>query len=353
MLDRCLVCHPDSLWGPTHVDGHLDIQGHDAAWVDPASPAFHAFSANRDLATCQACHGADLTGSFTGVACSSCHDGGVHGGATVPPFEVAGVPNCVACHGGTDNQSGAPPRSTWGNAGDLVRVGAHSTHVAAGYDCAACHVKPADMFTPGHIDGPHADVVFGGLALGGSSTPTWDRTTARCSGTYCHGATLAGGSNSAPDWTRVGVGEAACGTCHGQPPARLPSPSHPVYLYAAPCLGCHPATTTVDGFGQNVIVAGGAHLNGGVEYTFGGHQDGWAVPGAGGGPGGLHSLQNCMGCSSNPPWLTMGDYYNNCTPCHGSNGDFVTWGGTSRVSCGACHPAFFNADGSTSCTFCH
>jgi predicted CxxxxCH...CXXCH cytochrome family protein len=353
-LDRCRTCHPDPFSGSTHVNGHLDVLGHDALWVDPASPSFHAFSANQGIAACQGCHGADLSGSFTGVACASCHDGGVHDGVTVVAFEVGGVPNCVACHGGADDQGGAPPEATWGNAGDAVRVGAHSTHVAAGYDCAVCHLKPADMLSPGHIDGPTAEVVFGGLALAGPSTPTWDRGAARCGSTYCHGGTLTGGSNSAPDWTRVGVGEAACGTCHGKPPAQLPSPSHPVYVFAAACVGCHPATATVDGTGQDVLVQGGTHLNGGVEYTFAGHPAGWAVPGAGGGAGGLHSLQGCMGCGLPPPgWFDMSQYYTLCTPCHGSNGNFVPWGGTSRVSCGACHPAFFNADGTTSCNFCH
>jgi predicted CxxxxCH...CXXCH cytochrome family protein len=352
-LDACRTCHADPFSGASHVDGRLDVGGHDAAWVDPASPAFHAFSANRAIADCQACHGADLSGGFAGVACASCHDGGVHGGVTVVAFQVGGSPNCVACHGGADDQGGAPPRATWGNAGDAVRVGAHSTHVAAGHDCSVCHLKPADMVSPGHIDGLTADVVFGGMALDGPTTPSWDRVTARCSSTYCHGGTLTGGSNSAPDWTRVGAGEAACGTCHGLPPARFPSPTHPVYVFAASCLGCHPATTTVDAGGHDVLVPGGPHLNGGVESTFAGHPVGWAVPGAGGGVGGLHSLQGCMGCGYNPALFDMSQYYTLCTPCHGNNGLFVPWGGTSRVSCGACHPAFFNADGSTSCNFCH
>ncbi len=350
-LDACRTCHPFS--GATHVDGRLGVLGHDAAWVDPASPSFHAFSANRAVAGCQACHGADLSGGFAGVACASCHDGGVHGGVTVVAFQVGGSPNCVACHGGADDQGGAPPRATWGNAGDAVRVGAHSTHVAAGYDCTVCHVKPDDMLSPGHIDGPTADLVFGGLALAGPSTPSWDRSTARCSGTYCHGATLAGGSNVAPDWTKVGEGQAACGTCHGLPPAAFPSPGHPVYLFPALCLGCHPATAAVDASGHDVLIAGGPHLNGGVESTFPGHPAGWAVPGAGGGVGGLHSLESCMGCGYTPGLFLMSDYYTLCTPCHGKYGDFDPAGGTTRVSCGACHPAFFNADGTTSCSFCH
>lgn len=352
-LDTCRTCHPDPLSGATHLDGSLELLGHDDAWLDVASPSFHAFSANRGIAACQSCHGADLSGGLVGVACGKCHDGGVHGGVTVVAFRIAGATNCIGCHGGVDDQGGAPPRATWGNAADPIRVGAHSTHVAAGYDCGVCHLKPADMLSPGHIDGPTADVVFGGMALTGPSKPSWDRATARCSSTYCHGGTLAGGSNSAPDWTKVGEGQAACGTCHGLPPAAFPSPSHPVYVFAAPCLGCHPATSTVDAGGQDALVAGGPHLNGAVESTFAGHPAGWAVPGAGGGSGGLHSLESCMGCGYTPGLLLMSDYYTLCTQCHGKYGDFDPAGGASRVSCGACHPAFFNADGTTSCSFCH
>jgi predicted CxxxxCH...CXXCH cytochrome family protein len=196
-------------------------------------------------------------------------------------------------------------------------------------------------------------VVFGGMALAQGAAPSWSRATATCSATYCHGGTLAGGSNTAPDWSKPGLGQAACGTCHGLPPAAFPSPAHPVYVYSALCFACHPATATVDPGGQNTIVPGGSHLNGSVEFTFAGHPAGWAVPGVEGTVGGLHSKQNCMGCGLNPGYIDMSTYYNDCTVCHGAGGDFRPTGGTSKVSCGACHPAFFNADGSTSCTFCH
>ncbi len=352
-LDTCKRCHPDPLTGGTHLDGQVDLVRHGDDWVDTSSPGFHAFSANAGIAGCQYCHADDLSGGFTGVACSSCHDGGVHGGVTVVAFQVGGSTNCVACHGGSDNQSGAPPRTTWGHADDALRVGAHSTHVAAGYACGICHQKPTDMSSPGHIDGSTADVVFGDLALAGPSAPSWDRGTARCSATYCHGSTLSGGSNTAPDWSRPGQGEAACGACHGLPPAAFPSASHPVYVFAAPCLGCHPATAAQDAAGHDALVAGGPHVNGGVELTFGGHPPGWAVPGAGGFVGGYHSNQACMGCGILPGQFTMTDYYVQCTVCHGASGDFELTGGPARVSCGACHAAFFGPDGKTSCGFCH
>jgi predicted CxxxxCH...CXXCH cytochrome family protein len=352
--DGCKTCHPDPLAGDTHLDGKVEFVGHETGWVDVASPSFHAFSANRGIAGCQFCHGADLSGSFTSVACASCHDGGVHLGTTVVAFTVGGQPNCTACHGGTDNATGAPPRATWGNSGDPVRVGAHTSHLSAvpPVACESCHVKPADMFSAGHVDGPTATVTFGGLAVAGSVAPSWDRGTATCSATYCHGGTLSGGSNTSPDWTRPGQGQAACGTCHGLPPAALPSASHPAYVFNAPCMGCHPGSTDVDAGGGNVIVAGGQHLDGSVQATFTGHPTGWAVPGFNGTVGGLHTNQACMGCGPSSG-ITMDQYYNECTLCHGASGDFNPTGGVSRVSCGACHPAFFDGTGHTSCTFCH
>ena len=84
------------------------------------------------------------------------------------------------------------------------------------------------------------------------------------------------------------------------------------------------------------------------------HPAGWAVAGTGGYPGGLHSAQVCLGCGPVPGQLTMLDYYDRCTVCHGNPGvDFLPSGGSSRVSCGACHPAFFDPGGATSCAFCH
>ena len=69
------------------------------------------------------------------------------------------------CHGGTDNQTGAPPRTTWGQGADPVRVGAHTSHlsgssIAPAFDCGVCHVKPADALAAGHIDQSTASVTF-------------------------------------------------------------------------------------------------------------------------------------------------------------------------------------------------
>ena len=45
-------------------------------------------------------------------------------------------------------------------------------------------------------------VTFGDLATTAGATPTWDRPSATCSSVYCHGATLPGGTNTRPTWTK-------------------------------------------------------------------------------------------------------------------------------------------------------
>jgi len=110
---------------------------------------------------------------------------------------------------------------------------AHAAHVSGNgaygkaFACEECHPVPAS----GEYDGTHlnaaGDVVFpeGGLARADGAEPSWDGIM-RCSGVYCHGATLGGGSLTEPDWYMSYLGPGAslpCGSCHSIPP---PSP-HP------------------------------------------------------------------------------------------------------------------------------
>jgi len=183
-LGGCTGCHPDTVTaggelvrgpGSVHANGQVDVSGgHAADWMDPASAGFHAFSADAGLASCQGCHGADLGGGAI-VGCGACHD------ANLPAGVASWRVNCVMCHGGGDNATGAPPKATWGNAGDAargggtadpVRVGAHTAHltpsaVSPGFDCGVCHVKPADALAGGHLDAGPAEVRFAGTATAG------------------------------------------------------------------------------------------------------------------------------------------------------------------------------------------
>jgi len=183
---------------------------------------------------------------------------------------------CVSCHGSFDNS--APPISLKGaTATSDLAVGAHQVHLTPGefrkaVACDECHAVPATVGARSHIDEPGsaptpADVVFGGLAIVDGASPRWDRATASCAASYCHGGTLSGGTNVAPLWTKVDGTQAACGTCHGLPPATIhggvtPHPTLPVAGDTRQCNGCHPGTVAADG---KVDVPGGLHIDGVVE----------------------------------------------------------------------------------------
>ena len=160
---------------------------------------------------------------------------------------AGGVPETVACnscHGSQDND--APPVALSRDAGPLdVRVGAHQSHLVDGefrraVECGECHVVPDELEQDGHLDPAPADVRFAGLGTANDATPVWRSATARCSGVYCHGSTLGGGTNTSPDWRAVGGDEVACGSCHSIPP---PAP----HTVDKRCYTCHEATASSSG----------------------------------------------------------------------------------------------------------
>ncbi|MCA9569380.1 MAG: hypothetical protein KC656_16145, partial [Myxococcales bacterium] len=145
----------------------------------------------------------------------------------------AGEPACNACHG--SDTSIAPPSALGGSTDRQSRgVGAHQIHASNGLGipvaCDACHIMPASLNAPGHIDTPWpAEVVFDEVGSTGL-TPVWDTDLLTCT-TYCHGATLAGGASTEPSWVVPG-GQSGCSTCHGAPPP-LPHPQD------GACGSCH------------------------------------------------------------------------------------------------------------------
>lgn len=215
-----LECQLAALDSPLHAPGVLD----------PSSAQFHGATLAAqgwDLATCAGCHGDDFSGGRAGASCNGCHEGGPTSCQTCHPLDAAQAPR------GT--QGGARPYG----AGALD--GAHRRHAAAGLACAECHRVPLAWSDDGHVrragasgvtsDPPPAEIDFGAAARRGDASPSYD--DGRCSGVYCHGATLrdGGAAVTAPTW-RGGPGQAACGSCHGAPPA-----SHADDR----CEGCHPA----------------------------------------------------------------------------------------------------------------
>ncbi len=234
---------------------------------------------------CGACHGAPPASARhpqppAGSDCHACHpdtvraDGtlDVAGGHHIDGRVDVGALACTGCHGDPARAlaPAAPPRGSRGETATTSRaVGAHQRHLAGGTvagptPCDGCHVVPADL---SHVDGA-ATVTFGAGARRGGAAPAWrpaDPAGPSCSGTYCHGATLgAGGTATAPVWTRVDGSQLACGSCHGAPPTKA---GHPQGALAARCSACHPDTVRPDG---TIDLAGGHHIDGRIDVAAGG-----------------------------------------------------------------------------------
>jgi predicted CxxxxCH...CXXCH cytochrome family protein len=215
----------DNLVAPPERSQNLAL--HLEGWATPSSADFHGryIRAHQwQMSSCWSCHGRNYAGGTSQVSCLTCHP------------KTNGPENCTTCHGSTNNP--APPQDIDGNQSTtLATVGAHQSHLVGvgttvGVRCSECHVVPANVYTPGHVDsGPPAEVLFAdSLANTITNEPTtrdydvsvqtvtpaprWDPSTLRCSNTYCHGA-FKNGSNYSPTWTLVGAEEARCGTCHG------------------------------------------------------------------------------------------------------------------------------------------
>lgn len=200
-------------------------------------------------AGCGSCHGAPPP-THADDRCAVCHppasavhlDGAVQVGATA---------GCSGCHG--DERSPAPPRDLSGaRAISSLGVGAHRAHLEAPHrlrgpiECAACHLVPAEVSSPGHLDSPAPAEVTASLG--------WDRRAETCASAWCHGA-------GRPRWTAQG--EVSCGSCHGLPPADA---AHAPDLPLSSCATCHPRS--VDAFGNILFHPDGItseHADGDVD----------------------------------------------------------------------------------------
>lgn len=256
-------------------------------------------------AACGSCHdvGADAASlgwkhdyhvNGVGLYCNECHASVVGAGPIIvgPTLHVNGVIDtmtrdtlvcnvchkpggmtCTACHGGIDNQTGAPPHGLRGETATTQRaVGAHSVHLSGntmsnGFACTECHLVPTAVASPGHFDPDSiAEMTWGPLT--GSAT-LWNRTTSRCTNSYCHGNFSGGKTANAPLWT--GSGQAACGSCHdvGTNPSQLGG-RHDRHVgeESIPCYRCHNATVN----SSNAIIGKAVHINrqNTVQFSAGG-----------------------------------------------------------------------------------
>ncbi len=180
-----------------------------------------------------------------------------------------GPDRCTVCHGGNDNQTGAPPQGLRGEtATSAVAVGAHTGHVevsdiANAFDCNLCHTKPATVIAPGHLAVDSlAEITWHGIS---GTSGVWNRTSKTCVSTYCHGNFPGGKTANAPIWT--GTGQATCGSCHdvGTSPSALGG-EHDKHVREEgfPCQRCHASTVST-----TLTITGKAlHINGANNVNF-------------------------------------------------------------------------------------
>ncbi len=240
-------CHGASLGGglrttPVWNSGLTDQVGCGACHGIPPPPPHPAVTAS--ATSCSACHPGTIDASGVIDVADGLHINGV--------VDVGGS-TCTSCHGDPTRQpaaiAAAPPKDTAGNTATTAPgVGAHQAHLTAGtlraaMACADCHLVPTDF---AHVQQP-LDTTWGALARTGGVTPTFSASALTCTN-YCHGATLQGGTNTAPVWT-AGSSQVACGSCHGLPPAtgqHGPNNSNHARFDCSACHGASYTATTVD-----------------------------------------------------------------------------------------------------------
>jgi len=192
--------------------------GHPSNWVY----AGHADAAKTNAEGCTECHGSDLSGGISKVACSSCHTNG-------SPYELKG---CTSCHGNPPSGIVAPNRA-----------GAHNTstgHFAANItlpdSCNTCH-SGAGSGTAKHDSG-NVDVAFLNAynAKSGAAIYNADGT---CSKVSCHGG------QTTPNWLTGSLDVfSQCKSCHAYGTSEynsFVSGQHDFHVNVAGygCVACH------------------------------------------------------------------------------------------------------------------
>ncbi len=249
---------------PTNSPAVLSV--HPDGWLQVGATDFHGRfflqNQNWDLRNCQQCHGQNYAGGIANSTCLTCHPGTPEG--------------CTVCHGGTENQTGAPPKDLADNTSTTARgVGQHTLHLSGGdlsggFECTTCHIVPSAFFEVGHIDSElPAELTFSGLAVADSASPSYDSGILSCANSYCHGnwslprsqSQFVGfytteniqGNAVAPSWTLPSV--SVCGSCHDLPPT-----GHIPFAINV-CSNCHGDVMNASG----VIINKSKHINGMVN----------------------------------------------------------------------------------------
>jgi len=242
---------------------------------DPASLGWkHAYHVGGIGLSCGECH-SSIIDTLNNITEPSLHVNGVidtlvRDQAVCDDCHGTGPISCTFCHGGIDNQTGAPPVGLSGETSTTdIAVGAHTSHlegefITNGFNCTQCHILPATISDPGHIDADSvAELTWGTLA---GNQSDWNRNTATCTGTYCHGNFAGGYADNSPVWTESS--QAHCGSCHdiGYTPSDL-GWRHGYHVSDAglKCADCH--SSVVDA--SLTIIGRDLHVNGAADTLVG------------------------------------------------------------------------------------
>lgn len=312
--------------------------------------AVHGPALKEQAEDCRSCHGADLTGGEA-PSCDGCH--------TPVAEPQAWRTNCTFCHGGVENDTGAPPRNIHGT--DLVGpFPNHTIHVlgspsANAFDCVQCHVKAIDVLSPGHVFDDTPEEAENDFGAGLSPQGAFDPASGSCSNLYCHGSGR--GDDGVVSTT---AGPRACDGCHASQAGGgvtwgAMSGLHGLHLGlpAVGCADCHQGTTS----NGTAIETAALHIDGRRQVAFAetamtfdpsgirctGACHGFDHPGLGWGAG---------GGGYHPAGFAAGEVHgtemelqrSDCRGCHGAD----LTGGIGQ-SCDNCHADGWRND----CTFCH
>jgi len=178
---------------PFSIDTSEDVLIHPYGY---GSPEQHSVEAKLGTSQCTECHGEDLRGEGDANSCDQCHSDGWRS-------------DCTFCHGGDDNNTGAPPRDINGSGSDSS-FGAHSAHVISNdhmeYECSECHIQPDNVVYEGHMFDSTPGVSEIAFNPDLNSSATWSEGS--CSNLYCH-------SNGQGDLGTVDASDTVeCGDCH-------------------------------------------------------------------------------------------------------------------------------------------
>lgn len=352
----CSSCHTYAKAHPTDWQGSGTYSHRTAGNRADACSLCHDVSQGRTapLATAPSCFSSSFTNGLSQTR--GCHPGG--GGASAAPHGVpynnhnatarSNFSYCLGCHQIAANISTPPgcqnchllnPQTNPNNCVSCHSTppsgtaypngaGSHASHMSlnSSNTCGECH-SGLGLGTVDHLERSRLrtasvqanPVVFGTLAKTGGLNPSYSSAGGACNNTYCHGASLTGGSNKTPQWGQVDYLQAGgCGTCHGFPPVNS---AHIGVTSASECAVCHTHVNLANtGFTDAT-----KHINGVIEVTtgipphavpypnhsytpscLGCHQD--AVTGVSVVPLG------CQNCHLTSPVTTQ----NGCTSCHAS-----------------------------------